>query len=198
MASRPDRLNVWLASPRLRWGLGGLAIVAIGAATVAMTARPRPATAEIDDALIQIRLVAPTEPEVEPGEIMDVGRLRDDFDRAVLIRAEAARRAERAAAAAALAYHDEDYGDDYVDDRDAPPVRMIRSDGWGPVVTLPAPPRRPVEREPAFVGSPTAYGFDAPRPDYAAERRARREAWEARAAQDTAERRVRAYADTRY
>ena len=198
MASRPDRLNVWLASPHLRWGLGGLAIVAIGAATVAMTARPRPATAEIDDALIQIRLVAPTEPEVEPGEIMDVGRLSDGFDRAALIRAEAARRAEERAAAAVLAYHDEDYGDAYAEQSDPDVVRVVRSDGWRPVVTLPAPPQRQMKREPAFVGSPTAYGFDAPRPDYAAERRARREAWEARAAQDAAARRSRVYADAGY
>lgn len=189
MASRPDRLNVWL---------GGLAIVAIGAATVAMTARPRPATAEIDDALIQIRLVAPTEPEVEPGEVMDVGRLSDGFDRAALIRAEAARRAEEGAAAAVLGYHDEDYGDAYPEQSDPDVVRVVRSDGWRPVVTLPAPSQRPVERESAFVGSPTAYGFDAPRPDYAAERRARRDAWEARAAQDAAARRSRAYADAGY
>lgn len=198
MAPRADRMNAWLASPRLRWGLGGLAVVAIGAAVVAMTVRPRPATAGIDASVIQIRLVAPTEPDVEPGEIMEVGQLRDDFDRAVLIRAEAARRTEEAAAAAALAYHEDDYGDAYVEDHDEASARRVRSDGWRPVVTLPAPPRRPIERQPAFVGSPAAYGFDAPRPDYAAERHARREAWEARAARDAAERRVRAHADTRY
>lgn len=202
MAPRPDRLNAWLSSPRLRWGLGGLAIVATGAAFVAMTARPAPATAEIDSSLIQIRLVAPPEPEVEPGEVMDVGRLSDGFDRAVLMRAEAARRADEAAAAAALAYHEDDYGDAYVEDSDQDAVRQVRSDGWRPVVTLPAPSRRPTDQAQAFAGSPAAYGFDAPRPDYAAERRARRDAWEARAAQDAArdaaERRARPYADMGY
>lgn len=157
------RLNAWLASPGLRWGLGGLAMAGVGAAAVLMIARPQPAAADIDSPLIQIRLVPPVEPEVEPGAVMEVGDLRDDFDRAALIRAE-----EEAANAYTAAYVE---GDDYgpVVEAYAPPRPAM--------VILPAPPpRREIDLRRDYVGSPTAYGFDAPRPDYAAERRAAYEA----------------------
>mgnify|MGYP005993111891 CR=1 FL=1 len=193
MTAPRARLEACLSSPRLRWGLGGLAVLAIGAAAIAMTARPQSAAADVDSPLIQIRLVAPTEPEVEPGAVMDVGRLRDDFDRAALARAEAARRAEQAAAQAALAYVDDAYveGDEVA-------TLQTATDGYeAPRVILPAPPRREIDLRREYAGAPGAYGFDIPRPDYAAERRARREAWEARAAQEAA-RRDRAYADARY
>ncbi|WP_374388542.1 hypothetical protein [Brevundimonas sp.] len=193
MTAPRARLEACLSSPRLRWGLGGLAVVAIGAAAIAMTARPQSAAADVDSPLIQIRLVAPTEPEVEPGAVMDVGRLRDDFDRAALARAEAARRAEQAAAQAALAYVD----DAYVEGDEVATLQTATDDYEAPRVILPAPPRREIDLRREYAGAPGAYGFDIPRPDYAAERRARREAWEARAAQEAA-RRDRAYADARY
>jgi len=162
------RLNVWLASPGLRWGLGGLAVAGVSAAALLMITRPQPAAAGIDSPLIQIRLVPPVEPEVEPGAVMEVGDLRDDFDRAALIRAEAARRADEAASEAYAAAYVE--GDDYgpVHEAYAAPPRPA-------LVILPAPPpRREIDLRREYVGSPTAYGFDTPRPDYAAERRARR------------------------
>ena len=193
MTAPRARLEACLSSPRLRWGLGGLAVVAIGAAAIAMTARPQSAAADVDSPLIQIRLVAPTEPVVEPGAGMDVGRLRDDFDRAALARAEAARRAEQAAAQAALAYVD----DAYVEGDEVATLQTATDDYEAPRVILPAPPRREIDLRREYAGAPGAYGFDIPRPDYAAERRARREAWEARAAQEAA-RRDRAYADARY
>jgi hypothetical protein len=193
MTAPRARLEACLSSPRLRWGLGGLAVVAIGAAAIAMAARPQSAAADVDSPLIQIRLVAPTEPEVEPGAVMDVGRLRDDFDRATLARAEAARRAEQAAAQAALAYVD----DAYVEGDEVVTLQTATDDYEAPRVILPAPPRREIDLRREYAGAPGAYGFDIPRPDYAAERRARREAWEARAAQEAA-RRDRAYADARY
>lgn len=193
MTAPRARLEACLSSPRLRWGLGGLAVVAIGAAAIAMTARPQSAAADVDSPLIQIRLVAPTEPEVEPGAVMDVGRLRDDFDRAAPARAEAARRAEQAAAQAALAYVD----DAYVEGDEVATLQTATDDYEAPRVILPAPPRREIDLRREYAGAPGAYGFDIPRPDYAAERRARREAWEARAAQEAA-RRDRAYADARY
>ena len=161
------RLNAWLASPGLRWGLGGLAVAGVGAATLLMIARPQPAVADVDSPLIQIRLVPPVEPEVEPGAVMEVGDLRDDFDRAALIRAEAARRAEEEAANAYVAAYVE--GDDYG------PVAEAYAPARPAMVILPAPPpRREIDLRRDYVGSPTAYGFDAPRPDYAAEPRARR------------------------
>ncbi len=164
----PSRLNACLSSPGLRWGLGGLAVVGVGAAALLLVARPQPAAADIDNPLIQIRLVAPVEPEVEPGSIMEVGDLRDDFDRAALIRAEAARRAEEEAAAT--------YSAAYVEGDDYGPVSEPHAAHPRPaLVVLPAPPpRREIDLRRDYVGSPTAYGFDAPRPDYAAERRARR------------------------
>lgn len=164
----PSRLNACLASPGLRWGLGGLAMVGVGAAALLLVARPEPAAADIDSPLIQIRLVAPAEPEVEPGAVMDVGDLRDDFDRAALIRAEAARRAEEQTTDA--------YAAAYVEDDDRHPVSEPYAGHPRPaLVILPAPPpRREIDLRREYVGSPTAYGFDAPRADYAAERRARR------------------------
>ena len=165
--SAAHHLNAWLASPGLRWGLGGLAVAGVGAAAVLMIARPQPAVADVDSPLIQIRLVPPVEPDVEPGAVMEVGDLRDEFDRAALIRAEAARRAEEAASDVYAAAYVE--GDDYgpVTEAYAPPRPAM--------VILPAPPpRREIDLRRDYVGSPTAYGFDAPRPDYAAERRARR------------------------
>ncbi len=169
MTAPRARLEACLSSPRLRWGLGGLAVVAIGAAAIAMTARPQSAAADVDSPLIQIRLVAPTEPEVEPGAVMDVGRLRDDFDRAALARAEAARRAEQAAAQAALAYVD----DAYVEGDEVATLQTATDDYEAPRVILPAPPRREIDLRREYAGAPGAYGFDIPRPDYAAERRAR-------------------------
>lgn len=180
------RLNAWLASPGLRWGLGGLAVAGVGVAALLLAVRPQPAVADIDSPLIQIRLVPPVEPDVEPGAVMEVGDLRDEFDRAALVRAEAARRADEAASNA--------YAAAYVEDDDYVPVTEAYAPPRPAMVILPAPPpRREIDLRRDYVGSPTAYGFDAPRPDYTAERRARR----AERAADEAAMREQAYLEAR-
>ena len=87
--------------------------------------------------------------------------------------------------------------DAYVEGDEVATLQTATGDYEAPRVILPAPPRREIDLRREYAGAPGAYGFDIPRPDYAAERRARREAWEARAAQEAA-RRDRAYADARY
>ena len=115
---------------------------------------------------MSIAVVAPVEPEVLPGETMEVGALNDGFDRAAL---------ERAA---------------------QPPVddTYMPEAAWLPPLPMPEPtPRMPMPtpvREVRVIESaprPTdpladgsrAFGFDKPHPDYAGERRVRWERIEA-------------------
>lgn len=114
--------------------------------------------------LLSISVVAPIEPEVLPGDTMEVGALNDGFDRASL---------ERIA---------EPPMDDTLPPSAwvGPPLPAAEDTPRMPMPT-PADKPRPVDvaqgpSDPLADGS-RAFGFDKPRPDYAAERRER---WEQR------------------
>jgi hypothetical protein len=109
---------------------------------------------------LNIAVVAPVEPEVLPGETMEVGALNDGFDRAAL---------ERAA-------------EQPTDDTWLPEPAWIGDERLGdptPRMPMPTPVNdtrvievQPPRTDPLADGS-RAFGFDVPRPDYAAERTAR-------------------------
>ena len=114
---------------------------------------------------MSIAVVAPVEPEVLPGETMEVGALNDGFDRAAL---------ERAA--------EPPMDDTYMPEPAwlGPPLPAPEDT---PRMPMPTPVREvrviesaPRPTDPLADGS-RAFGFDKPRPDYAGERRLR---WERR------------------
>ena len=149
---------------------GGLAV-----ATFALGGRPAPPE-RVTGPELAIAIVPPVEPDVQPGDVMDVGLLNDGFDRASLRRTPPPppldapydgppSRIELAMAPpeppaprrmASAPRRERDFDRDY--DRPAPPP----------------PPRADYE------GDPRAFGFDARRPDYEAERAERRAMMEAR------------------
>ena len=153
---------------RIGLGLGAVALVGIiglGAFLLGGSETVRPLGRVLD-----IAVVAPVEPEVLPGKTMEVGALNDGFDRAML---------ERAA-------------EQPVDDTYLPEPAWIGDVRLGdpmPRMPMPTPVAEPrvIEVEaphadPLADGS-RAFGFDTPRPDYAAERTARLNRMEAAAAQ---------------
>lgn len=133
-------------------------------AAVALTARP--ATENGASPHLRIALVAPREPTPTPGPVMPVGALRDDYvhDPAALNPAASP--------------------DVWLQ------VAWIEPPGDLPAptaVTFDAPPSSPADSEPITLDpGDRSFGFNAPRPDYAAEResrRARLDAMQERAAQ---------------
>lgn len=150
-----------LSRADVRLGLGAVVMVGVigtGAFLLGDSEAVRPLGRTLN-----IAVVAPVEPVVEPGGTMDVGQLNDSFDRAVL---------ERVA-------------EPPMDDTLPPPAWIGDASLGDAVPRMPMPTpvsdTRVVE-VPLSAGGTTAdpladgsraFGFDAPRPDYAAERRLR-------------------------
>lgn len=149
----------------LRYGLtaGGVIAVAGVLAFTAFSMGGERATGP-GGPLMAISLVAPVEPEVDPGATMDVGALNDGFDRAALER------------------------QPIEDDTYLPPDAYV-GEAWVERMPMPTPVDMgsPMEAYRAVVDRGSVrdalndgsrnFGFDAPRRDYAAEREAR---WAAR------------------
>ena len=180
MTPSPHRssLGRWLAKPSVGWALCGVGLAAL-LGTAAFAVRPAPAQADADRPGLRIAVETRREPTPEPGDILEVGVLRDDLDPASLAAARA-----RPDPYAALPLDAADVDEEIIDDADvdAPAPAPPEYRGGGRVILIPPPghaepPRRYV------VGRPEAFGFDEPRPDYVAERRARREMMERRMAQ---------------
>ena len=148
-------------------------VIAAGLAvtTFALAGRGAPATPATGPELA-IAIVPPVEPDIQPGDVMDVGALNDGFDRAALQRQAPPPLTDVAQPA-------------YVDTAwEAPPPpapRRVHSEppreadvdhGYD----RPPPPPPPDE----YRGDPRAFGFDIRRPDYEAERAERRAMMEAR------------------
>lgn len=149
----PSRLKLLVAGP-----LAAVAVLGLGAAGAA---RIPSGVAPVAGEGLRIEVVQPPAPAVDPGTRMDVGELVDGYTHVSVRRAE---------------------------------PEAFYTDAWLeplPPLPEPPPPRReaqPVEERAADL-RPTAwqpsmderqrasnpYGFDAPAPDYRAERRARRE-----------------------
>jgi predicted small lipoprotein YifL len=123
---------------------------------------------------LSVAVVPPVEREVQPGDTMEVGQLNDSFDRAAL---------ERVAAAEDETYLPPDAYAGSAIPADTPrmpmptPVHLDLSPAEA--YRIAATGGRPA-RDPLADGS-RSFGFDRPRPDFAAERVARWAEREARA-----------------
>ncbi|MBU1383579.1 MAG: hypothetical protein KKG14_01095 [Alphaproteobacteria bacterium] len=143
--------------------LSAVAVAALGLAGLRAVDLPGPRPIADGDRM-RIEVVPPVEPELIAGSTMEVGELVDGFD---------------GVPPARPAYTDVSWADDgYGDDAD---------DGWA----APAPPERHRAEVRTYDSRPEPerasparmvqrwFGFDAPRPDYQAERAARRARLEA-------------------
>lgn len=166
----------YLSQPTARWIMAGLVVVAaLGLGGLALSGRGGE-DARASGSELTLAVVAPVEPDVEPGGVMDVGQLTNGFD------------GQMPDAAPAAGPVVEDYYAEqpaYTESRQyasaPPPVRS----GDEAHLYLEPPARdggRPQD------GDPRAFGFDQPRPDYQREREARRAAMEAREAERQARR----------
>jgi len=112
----------------------------------------------VSDYGVTVEVVPPIEPDLPPGSIMAVGELRDGYEHD----------AERVAA---LSGDDEPYVEsawlELTPEPSRPPYYDTPSDPGPPLSSRPAPE---LERD------DYGFGFDAPQPDYAAERAARQSA----------------------
>lgn len=153
-----------------RWvGATAVAVAAVGLGAASMLKSGSHVTGEFGEGL-KIAVVQPVEPKVQPGGVMDVGELTDGFT--------------------------------YVRAQMQPPVDSLDDNSWDDLPPLPPlepEPRRVAyreAREPAVLYVPPqppqpvrvqreerSFGFDAPRPDWRAEREARRARMEAMNAQ---------------
>lgn len=146
--------------------LGAVAAAAFG--LVGLRAVELPGPAPVTDAnRLRIEVVAPTEPKLSPGPIMEVGELVDGF-----VYRPAPPAPEPVSYTAFLPWEEETY--------DVAPPRPPRRWFGLPV----APARRPWESErpedrDRARDLARRFGFDAPRPDWRAEREARRARLEA-------------------
>lgn len=191
-----SRLRRLAGRPLARWLAGG-AVVVLGVAAVGVLVIPTAPEADTrSGATLRIAVRAPPERVHLPGEVMEVGVLTDELDPAALARAEAARREAQALEQAYLVEIDDpplDYGDDA-----GPPHHGIMPYGEPARVILTPPPRpeNPIPRE--FAGRPFSFGFDIPRPDFEAERHARRLERDARMAERERRRAERRARDIQY
>lgn len=155
--------------------VAALAVVGIGVAAVRTVALPGPRPI-LDRERLQILVVAPVEPEITPGSVMEVGDLVEGFEY---------RPFPPSVIEVADAPYEEDFGasaprrapNRYAEEAviHAPPQPEAPGDGW---------------RE-TRVGR--WFGFDAPERDYRAEREARRARIDAQMERDHDRREVRWY-----
>lgn len=157
---------------RHRVAIAGLVVVGgLAVTTFALAGRDAPA-ARATGPELAIAIVPPVEPDIQPGDVMDVGALNDGFDRAALQRPAPPPLIDAAQPA-------------YVETAwEAPPPPAPRRAYSEPPreadfdrgYDRPPPPPPPDE----YQGDPRAFGFDVRRPDYEAERAERRAMMEAR------------------
>lgn len=145
-------------NPAYAASIGAIGALAVGVAAFAAM-EPRPVTTGSHGAALQIALVAPKEPEVGGGSVMDVGELTDGYKHRPYVPAR---------------YTPvETWTDDYADDLPTPSRAR-----WVPAAEEVR--AAAVEFVEDVRQRPLSFGFDRPRPDYAEERRQRREAMERR------------------
>lgn len=183
---------------RVRWAIAaGVSVVALSLAAFAIGGRGD-ARDDIDGPRLNIAVVPPVEKSVQPGDVMDVGRLNDGFDGRLPERTEQpAQDVDLYAEQPAYVEDDRNWrADNRREDR--------RTDSRGyddRYDSRPAheDPRRPDGRHQpdTFEGRPMSFGFDRPQPDWRAEREARREALDASERERNAERQRRYRSDGR-
>ena len=174
-----------LSEPKVRWWIaGGVAVLALTLGGFALTNRGAADAESATGPALNIAVVPPVEREVQPGDVMDVGALNNGFDGRM---PEPVPSEQPDFYAEQPAYVEDDWR---ADDRE-PPEYNDRGYDDRPRYEDPAP--RQDDRRDDYQHRPLAFGFDAPRPDWRAEREARRAAMEARMearARDDADRRV--------
>lgn len=156
--------------------LAGVAVIGVGVVAVAAMARPEQPVSHGDEKL-RIQVVAPEEPEITPGSVMEVGHLVDGF---------------RYTPPPPAPVEDAAYAP-YDELAEAPdPPKRGKPFADGEVIPPPQPPEEPQAGwRDSRVGR--WLGFDAPEPDYRAEREARRARRDDRAQQERDRRDVRRY-----
>lgn len=139
-----------------------VSVAAIGLIALKFVSLPGPAPVA-EGAGLKIEVVAPVEPTLVPGSVMEVGELIDGF------------RYVRPAPAQRVPAYDVAWAEDEA----APVESRQRESGVRRYASSDAGP--PQGREPETLGERGRrwFGFDEPRPDYAAERRARQGRMEA-------------------
>ena len=145
----PDRavFRPWMVvAPLAAIAVGGLAFVVLS---------PGDSLGPRDGGMMQVEVVAPVETEVEPGGTMEVGELVDGYTHVAI-----------APPVSDADTYNPDYQTAWIEPDPPAPGPSIRV--W---TSAPPPPPDAVPTEKRA----GAYGFDAPGPDYAAERRARQE-----------------------
>jgi hypothetical protein len=177
-----------LSEPKVRWWIaGGVVVLALALGGFALAGRGG-ADAEADDgSRLNIAVVAPIEPAVQPGEVMDVGRLNDGFD------GQMPEPVQQTAAEPDL-YAEQPA---YVEDDRSWRSNDRREDDRRYEDRAYDAPQKPDDRgqREAWRGRPMSFGFDEPRPDWRAEREARRQVLEARE-RERNERRERRYSSS--
>ncbi len=143
-------MDTLLSRTDVRMGLAALTVVCV-VGTGAFVAGGSEANSFLGPDL-SIALVAPVEPVVAPGETMDVGELNDGFDRAVL---------ERLPEPA------------FDDPLPEPVPRMPMPTPVSDTRVIDVPLSAGGTTGDPLADGSRAFGFDTPRPDYAAERRLR-------------------------
>lgn len=133
-----------------------VAVAAVAGLTVMALRAPLPGAAAIGADRMAVEVVVPVEPAVEPGGVMEVGDLVDGYNH-VAIQPQAE----------GPDVYESSYQTAWVEPLPPEPAPTVwRSDG---AVVRPTQPQAEMTR------SGGQFGFDAPGPDYAAERRARQE-----------------------
>lgn len=148
--------------PRARSGfrpwmaIAPVAVIAVAGLGLFALRTPLPGVDALGSDRMSVEVVAPVEPEVQPGGTMEVGALVDGYTH-VAIQPQAE----------GPDVYDAGYQTAWVEP--LPPLPQPAPTTWtsGDAVV------RPTQAQPQEGGS--AFGFDAPGPDYAAERRARQE-----------------------
>ena len=156
------------------------AAVGLGVVAARTMALPQPQPIG-DGERMQITVVAPVEPEIAPGSVMEVGDLVEGFEyrRLPPVRTEPV----------AWESYDEDFGEPGPGPELRPAPRRYVDDAR---VAAPPPPEAPAE---GWRDTRAArwFGFDAPDRDYRAEREARRARIDARMERERERREVRWY-----
>lgn len=153
-------------------------LTAVGFGIVAARTMALPGPQPIlDGERMQIQVVAPIEPEVVPGSVMDVGTLVDGFE-------------YRPPAAAVIEVSDHSSYDEEFETPE--PLPAPRRDDDYAVASAPARPEAPHEDQRDHRAD-RWFGFDAPQRDYRAEREARRARIEERMERERERREVRWY-----
>lgn len=176
---------------RVRWAVaGGVSVVALGLTAFAVSGGRAIPSEDANGPRLNIAVVAPVERDVQPGDVMDVGRLNDGFD------GKMPERVEQASADMDMYAEQPAYVEDDRSWRSDERKQGWRADRYAPTPAYDAP-RKPDEQpqREAYRDRPMSFGFDQPQPDWRAEREARRAALDARE-RERDERRERRYSSS--